>query len=49
LVTQSLRKDEGANADASKNLRGLVLVNPATCFNPSALGAQGPGVASLPL
>mmetsp|Transcript_10145 Transcript_10145/g.15083 ORF Transcript_10145/g.15083 Transcript_10145/m.15083 type:complete len:525 (-) Transcript_10145:98-1672(-) len=34
--------------DLSQNLKGLVLVNPATCYDRSALASKGPSVVSLP-
>lgn len=45
-VSRVLRRN---HPDAASNLKGVVLVNPATCFDRSALAARGPDVASLPV
>jgi hypothetical protein len=30
------------------NLQGLILINPATCFDRSQLASEGPAVSTLP-
>lgn len=44
LLNETYRKDSITHVD----LQGLVLINPATCFDRSQLAAKGPPVSKLP-